>query len=64
MRGGRYGSGSGPILLDNLRCEGTESSLLNCAHDQPIGDTDCDHSEDAGVACEGAHSCYVLVTIA
>ena len=57
MRGGKYGGGSGPILLDNLRCEGTESSLLNCARDQPIGHSDCDHSEDAGVACGGASSC-------
>lgn len=47
-----YGSGIGSIFLDDLLCEGTESSLLEC----PIrngGRHNCNHSEDAGVQCEG-----------
>ena len=35
-------------------CEGDESSLLNCTSDVAIGDSDCQHSEDAGVKCEGS----------
>ena len=45
--------GTGDILLDNVRCRGIESSLLEC-NSNPIGQTDgCDHSEDAGIRCQG-----------
>ena len=43
------------ILLDDLVCTGVEDSLLNCTR-IPAGDigvTDCTHSEDAGVRCNG-----------
>ena len=48
----RYGSGSGPIWLDYLLCNGSEANLLNCAH-RGIGITSsiCDHFDDAGVQC-------------
>jgi len=43
----------GPIYLDNLRCTGQESSLLDCWYNQnEIGNIrSCSHSEDAGVRC-------------
>ena len=53
MRSAGFGSFTGSIFLDNLVCGGNESSLLNCASDVAIGDSDCQHSEDAGVRCEG-----------
>ena len=34
-------------------CSGSESSLLDCVASADIGIHDCDHSEDAGVRCEG-----------
>ena len=46
-----FGQGSGPILLDNVTCTGSESTLANCTH-LGIGITrSCSHSEDAGVRC-------------
>ena len=49
-----YGRGAGPILLDDVHCAGTETSLQQCtAHD--IGDHSCDHTEDAGVRCMCVH---------
>jgi hypothetical protein len=53
LSGAFFGSGSGPIHLDDVVCDGTESSLLECARSN-IGQHDCDHSEDAGVRCEAA----------
>ena len=53
MRNGQYGEGSGSILLDDLLCTGNEDSLLDCVTTDDIGSHNCDHSEDAGVRCEG-----------
>lgn len=45
-----YGSGSGPIYLDNVDCGGYESNLFQCAH-SGFGRHNCDHLEDVGVEC-------------
>ena len=55
---GYFGQGTGPLLLYNLRCTGTESSLLSCSH-SVVGVTSCSHSNDAGVACS---SCKLYVS--
>ena len=51
--GAFFGVGSGPILLDNVACTGSEAALINCTYD-PIT-TDCSHFEDAGVQCQGTY---------
>ena len=45
-----FGSGTGPILLDDVACSGNEIRLQDCSH-RPIGMDNCDHTEDAGVVC-------------
>ncbi|XP_063290969.1 deleted in malignant brain tumors 1 protein [Pelobates fuscus] len=49
----QFGRGSGPILLDDVTCRGTESFLWQCPH-RAWGIHNCDHSEDVIVVCTGS----------
>ena len=46
-----FGQGSGQILLDDVQCTGTETSLFSCSH-RGTRIHNCGHSEDASVTCE------------
>ena len=45
-----FGEGSGPILLDDLDCNGGVGGLEECSHGA-WGEHDCHHSEDVGLTC-------------
>lgn len=50
-RNSEFGEGRHlPILLDDVQCKGTESTLLDCQH-AAVGTHNCAHYEDAGVVC-------------
>jgi len=48
--GDYYGSGTGQIWLDDLRCTGSETSFVNCTHGG-WGVHNCDHSKDVSILC-------------
>ena len=47
-----FGAGSGDIFLDDVQCSLSSSQLLECQSSKLLA-SNCDHSRDAGVGCEG-----------
>jgi hypothetical protein len=45
-----FGQGNGPIMLDDLNCNGNETDISECPSRGWLTN-DCSHSEDAGVSC-------------
>ena len=46
-----FGQGSMSIILDDVECDGSESSIFSCPH-RPVGDHNCGHGEDVGISCQ------------
>ena len=63
FRNAEFGEGTGPIFLEGLECNGTETSLLDCTMDVELGLTVCDHSEDAGIRCYGEQDLHLYIHI-
>ncbi|XP_036369990.1 deleted in malignant brain tumors 1 protein-like [Octopus sinensis] len=49
----RYGAGRGAIWMDDVSCQGNETSLFHCSH-HGWGRHNCGHNEDASVMCINA----------
>ena len=45
-----FGEGRGPIVLDDVNCEGLELYITDCPN-AGLYNHNCGHSEDAGVRC-------------
>ena len=54
-----FGRGSGSVLMDNVRCNGTEQFLTNCTHNT---NHYCGHNKDAGVKCTCKYNSIMCTT--
>ena len=61
VRYAHFGQGDGPIVLDNVRCTGSEAYISDCPNNG-LFVHNCAHYEDAGVRCLGMHfkACHCL----
>uniref|UniRef100_A0A673NDE8 Soluble scavenger receptor cysteine-rich domain-containing protein SSC5D n=1 Tax=Sinocyclocheilus rhinocerous TaxID=307959 RepID=A0A673NDE8_9TELE len=64
-----FGQGSGPVWMNNVSCNGTESTLKNCVLSGRVRQN-CSHEKDAGVICgpklrlqNGSSSCSGRVEV-
>ena len=48
----QFGQGTGPILMNSVRCSGHESNILDCPY-RSLPYSSCSHYYDVGVKCEG-----------
>ncbi|PRW61301.1 deleted in malignant brain tumors 1 -like [Chlorella sorokiniana] len=46
----KYGQGTGPILLDDVRCSGREASIADCPN-RGWGVHNCKHTDDVSLQC-------------
>ncbi|XP_052220549.1 deleted in malignant brain tumors 1 protein-like isoform X2 [Dreissena polymorpha] len=60
VAGGQFGQGTGPILIDDLQCLGSETNIQQCRN-KGWYNHNCEHSEDVGVFCNSAAMQYRLV---
>uniref|UniRef100_A0A0L8G2E6 SRCR domain-containing protein n=1 Tax=Octopus bimaculoides TaxID=37653 RepID=A0A0L8G2E6_OCTBM len=56
----RYGAGRGAIWMDDVSCQGNETSLFHCSH-HGWGRHNCGHNEDASVMCINGEGSVRLV---
>ena len=52
-----YGSATGRIWLDNVRCSGSEETLTSCQR-RFFGYHSCSHSEDVAIDCRPGNNAY------
>ena len=56
-----YGQGIGPIIFDDVHCNGFELRLFDCAH-RGLEIHNCGHHQDAGVICSaGMHNNIIIL---
>ena len=57
-----FGPGSGPVLLSNVRCAGSETNMLECRNTMFVGSY-CSHDRDVGLRCEGKTITTICLSI-
>ena len=50
---GRFTEGTLPLHVIDINCTGAEQRVLDCPHNNLVGQHACDHRQDASVRCQG-----------
>ena len=58
-----FGPGIGPVWLNKVMCDGTESSLARCSHLGVNITQNCKHTKDVGLRCSGVESKFVCLCV-
>ena len=58
----KFGSGTGPVWLNQVACLGNESKLTHCMHNGAGNIGNCSHTQDVGVQCN-AHGKWLVICI-
>ena len=48
-----FGTGTGPVIISNLYCSGSENNILDCSHNKIDALTYCGVDDIAGLVCLG-----------
>lgn len=57
------GVGTGPIFLDQLYCSESDQVLQSCRRGaNPIGLTECDHTQDVQIMCKGLLKFVIILS--
>jgi deleted-in-malignant-brain-tumors protein 1 len=59
-RSAYFDEGFGPVQFTSVQCNGTETTLQDCAY---TIQNSCTHSADAGVTCVGELNNYKIIVI-
>ena len=55
-----FGPGSGTILMNKVKCTGTETSLEQCRF-KGWDISECNHTEDAAVICQSSELSFIVL---
>ena len=66
MYNGYYGLGTGQIIANDLRCDGSETDIGHCSATWWPGTNSLTHSDDVGISCDGRKFIvivYLMITV-
>ena len=61
LNGSVFDKGEGAVWPSDIKCEGSESSLMNC-YSTPVVDSvgSCGHGNEAGIICTNAGTLHIM----
>ena len=58
-----FGTGTGPVIISNLYCSGSENNILDCSHNKINAQTNCGVGQIAGLVCLGKLYAQIIINV-